>query len=264
MANMPTEENSSREVGHARRQPLCHQRPELPNELCVRPRRRCHEFVRMVALHHAVVVPAGGADEAQRKMGISRGQMLKRKSELQDFRYRHVASRNALCRRLEPREHRPADAVMRHALPLELHDGSKESLGSIAVYAVVGQLQRYVQPAATSAGPESVLPTLMHVVAGARRNGQVSEGVPQSCLEAPSESQDDGRKGVVSRRAVDQGERGHFDSDLVQTLQDGLAFVVALFASAEDLRVARDLDRVLLAWSDGEKFFVNLNSELCR
>ena len=42
-----------------------------------------------------------------------------------------------------------------------------------------------------------------------------------------------------------------------------MAFAVAFSAGAEDLRVARDGDRAVFGWSDGEEVFVNFDSELC-
>ena len=38
---------------------------------------------------------------------------------------------------------------------------------------------------------------------------------------------------------------------------------MAFSAGAEDLRVARDVDRAVFGWSDGEEVFVDFDSELC-
>lgn len=192
----------------------------------------------VVAVHHAIVIPTSTADEELRETGFSQVlHVLERVRQLEDFRYRHAAPGKGFRRRLERLEHHVADAVIRHALPLELelHNGSGEPLGSIARYAVVRHLERHTQHAAAATRLQSVLPALVHVVARARRHRQVFEGVPQSSLEASGEAQDDVRKSVVSWQAVAEGEGGDVDFDCVQTFQDRLGFVVAGFAGAEDL-----------------------------
>ena len=134
---MTREEDPSRVVGHVRRQPLCRQRPEPSDQQCIGLRRSRHQFVRVVAVHHAIGPPAGGADEAERNMRWSRGQVLERERELEGLCYRHVASCDSLCRCSEPLEPDTAHDVVWHALPLELYKDCGEPLGSNAVYAVV-------------------------------------------------------------------------------------------------------------------------------
>ena len=68
---------------------------------------------------------------------------------------------------------------------------------------------------------------------------------------------------MVSWQAVEEGERGDVDFDCVQAFQDRLAFVVAGFAGAEDLRVAGDLRRGAFARVGGEEFFVDFEEEFC-
>lgn len=259
---MTREERSNHVVGHARRQPLCHQRPEPSDQQCIVLRRRRHQFVRVVAVHHAIVLPAGGADEAQWNMRWSRGQVLERERELESLCYRHMASCDGLCRCSEPLEPHTTYDIVWHALPLELYKDSDEPLGSNAVYAVVAQVQRHTQPAATAAGLHSVLPALVYVVARAIGNRQVLDGIHQVFLDASGEFQEHGWKVQVSGQAVEESECGDFDCECIQTFEDGLAFAVALSAGAEDLRVARDGDRAVFGWSDGEEVFVDFDSEL--
>ncbi|KAM0703321.1 hypothetical protein Q7P35_009259 [Cladosporium inversicolor] len=125
---MPAEQNSRRDISHARRQPL-HQRPESSNELRVWLRRHRHQFVRVIAVHQAIVVPTPITDEEHRKMGKTRDEAPKRESQLEHFRYRHTTRCDGLCACQEPFEHRVADTVVWNALTLELCDGSGESLG---------------------------------------------------------------------------------------------------------------------------------------
>lgn len=214
---MTGKKRSRREVSHARRQPVRHQIPEPSNYSCVRLRRRPHQLVRVVAVQPAVVVPATTADEHLREMGQSRLEVLERVRQLEELRYRHGASANGVCRRQETLEHRVADAVVRRALALELSDGSGESIGFVAGYAVVGHFERHTQESITPAGLQSVLPALVHVVARTRRKGQVFEGLPESLPEASGEFQGDVWKGVVYQRAVDYGECVDLDFDSVET-----------------------------------------------
>jgi len=261
---MAAEEESSREVGHTPRQPLRHQRPQFSNDLRVRPRRRRHQFVRVVAVHHEVVVPARGADEAQRKMRRRRRQVLERESKLEDFCYRHVAGCDGRCRFLEMLEPRMGGAgydLGGRVLALELSDFCRECLDLVVRCAVVVESERYAQPATATATLNSVLPELVHVVARARGKRQVCEDIPQVALDAAGESEQDAWHGVISWRAIDERNCGDFDLNCVQTPKDRLAFVVALSAGAKDLRVARDSDGA--AWLEGEQILVNFDSDFC-
>ena len=232
---MTGEKRSRREVSHARRQPIRHQIPELSNYPCVRLRRRRHQLVRVVAVHHAVVVPAAPADKHLREMGQSRLEVLESVRQLEELRYRHGPGANGVCRCQETLERHVADVVVRCALALELSDGSGEPIGFVAGYAVVGHFERHAQESISAAGLHSVLPALVHVVARSRRKGQVFEGLPESLPEASGELQGDVWKRVVYQRGVDNGECVDLDFDSVETFQDWLGFVVAFFAGAEDL-----------------------------